>query len=535
MKLVQAQLDSASRGRIPTAASPDEDDDHLWLTKEVARDVCCLTLATLNTQALELTVTISAKPAPTVPIWLRATGQSGNTLGDPPEHRVDPAEWRKGVAVCRVPLSAPMGSAAVGRRRGIWAWQWRDGQGASAPLGSSEHLLFAIVDLPTFPWTTAVKPRRDEAYPWAGALALACDWASGARTLPDVPGRIAQAAFDLHKADPPWSYSSSAMAYMNPNLVPSWFDCAGFINAARHVRSVSKNDRLLSCYEAAAVVTTFANVLGCSLGPVMISNGDCQDFRANPVYPMGLAPDNCVCFSGHVVACETGGKPEQQRAFDPVLRLDVDHNPAAPAHQWALTFDHRLGTTASPAGQGMYLPQLIAASDIASCTALPMSIAQVWPPSVYDNVEPCFLLEWLHYMEELRADPPSRFVPITFSIPNFQASATITVPAGPRRPAPFSAIPPRSRTMYTANADATIHLAADFWSGSADQTRSVMAELLAQAEQRPIRVQRPGRILYRDRYEETLWTLIDGAAVRLSNVGRRGVKLLAILDTATPQ
>ena len=164
-----------------------------------------------------------------------------------------------------------------------------------------------------------------------------------------------------------------------------------------------------------------------------------------------------------------------------------------------------------------------------------MSIAQVVRPDEYDVVDPCIFLRWLRYLEELAAGESGSLVPTTFSIPGFTPSAIVTLPAPPRRPAPFPPIPPRSRTMFVADADSTIRLAANFWSGPANQTRSIMAELLAQPEQRPIRIESPGRILYRDRRGETLWTLIDGAAVRLTNVGRRGVDLVAILMTAAPQ
>lgn len=539
MRIIQVRLNTAGSRAIAMAASPAGSDEELWSVPNAFRDTCCVPRGILAAEDLELTALLESMPPPAERIRVEATAASATGVFVQGGYAfIEPSDWHGGRAECRIHVdAAALRALGVCRHRGVWNWQFQPEGGAGSPLGASEHLVFVIADSPTFPWSGAFNPSPTEATPWPGPLALACEWGSGATTPAEAASRVLTAVTNLRSAaGDGWHYDSGGSAYLTAGLGrPHWFFCASFIKAVREIDTTLAHR--LSCYEAAAVMVTFANLLGCRLQPVLLRTEDCDDLHVNAVWPLGQTVQTGVAFGVHVVACDTSPATRDAfLAYDPVLRVDTDESPNQPAHIWQFPNAVPLGLTTSPAGTGRYLPQLILDGDLGSARDFSLDPAQVAIPDDQSHFDPCDLVRWGKYVAELSGldrVPPAG--PTTFKIARFTDSPGTPLPAGRGFLPP---VPPRHRTVYyPTNPDDQqmrgMILMADFWTGDAVATRSFMAELLATAERRPVRQNHPG-IVYAAPDNETLWILLDGAAARLTSVGSTPVDLMQILMSATP-
>jgi hypothetical protein len=335
-----------------------------------------------------------------------------------------------------------------------------------------------------------------------------------------------------------WKYDSGGRVYLAPGIGrPHWFHCASFIKAVREIDTTLPHR--LSCYEATALIVTFSNLLGCRLQPVLLRKEDCSDLHVNAVWPLGQTPQTGVIFEVHVVACDTA--QATRPVYDPVLRIDTDKSPDKPKHIWQFSNAVPLGLTTSGTGTGRYLPQLILAGDLGSALDFSLDPAQVATPRDQSLFDPCDLLRWRMYDDELA--PKDRTLPVadptTFNIRGFTSTPGTPLPPLPSPRGFLPPVPPRQRTVYyPANPDDEqmrgMILMADFWTGDAVSTRSFMAELLGTAERRPARRNHTAGIVYAAADDETLWILLDGATARLASVGPTPVDLLQALTAATP-
>jgi hypothetical protein len=298
----------------------------------------------------------------------------------------------------------------------------------------------------------------------------------------------------------------------------------------------------LSCYEAAAAVVTFANLLGCRLQPILVNRIDCKDMPVNDLWPLGRSEETGGKFHVHVVAGDfSQGTPQASLIYDPVLRLDTDAVPDAAPHTWEFPSAVPLGLTTSTAGAGHYLPQLILSKNLAASHATPITPPQVARPHRLIQFHPCELERWKRYRDELSkaALTPLAQAPTTFVIPGFSREDATPVPPPPASPDFLPSVPPRRRTLYRPlNPDTFLSrgqmLMADFWTGDAYSTLSFMAELLATADRPPTRIENPQGIVYAAPGGDTLWVLLQGATARLASIGPTAVNLMGALTQATP-
>ena len=545
MRIVNVRLNTTTRRAIPMAASPAGEDEQLWSVPNAFRDTCCVPLGILSVEALELTVVLESLPAPSARIWVEATaGAATGVFTQGGRGHIDPGDWQGGRAECEIPVDASAFRAlGISWRRAIWHWQWGRTGRAGASLGSSEHLVFSTADSPTFPWSGTTSPASTEARPWAGPLALACEWAAGATSTVQAAKRVAALENNL----PPgtgddWRYDAGGRTYLNPGLgKPLWFFCAAFVSAVRDIDQTLPHR--LSCYEAAAVVVTFANLLGCRLQPVVLGKTGCNDIRVNPIFPLGRSKQSGVTFQVHVAAADaSAGTPQTALMYDSVLKLDTDLRPDRSPHTFKFPRALPAGGTTSQMGTGRYLPQLILHADQASATFNPVTPSQIAMPTTTDLFDPCDLARWQMFRRQLTADVGMelRPNPTMYDIKGFRATSGTALPApAPEARRGLPLVPPRRRTLYLpVNAEDPgtrgMTLIADFWTGDRESTLSFMAELMATADRRPVRVEGQRGIVYSVSGGETLWILLDGATARLASVGPTSANLVQILKTATP-
>jgi hypothetical protein len=250
-----------------------------------------------------------------------------------------------------VRLNAPMLTDAekpyIHAQHDSWNWFAR-------PVGAQDwiwiaktaHKAYTVLGPPTEPWST-----QDPAkFAWTLALDLACDWARGAATIPEVTGEITRDFFQL--GDPAathrLTYSGHSHHISGLNRKFHLQDMIGYIaNGASAFNSVS-------CQDVTAAVVSLANLLGASLQQQIIGTGTAE-FTTNRIVPIGQRAQ-AVAFGSHEFACVPDTSDAALLVWDGCLLVQ---DPAA-------TQDSFLTAAAMPfASQGLgYLSRLVSSQAV---------------------------------------------------------------------------------------------------------------------------------------------------------------------------
>jgi len=111
-------------------------------------------------------------------------------------------------------------------------------------------------------------PNKQSQWIWQEVVELACKWASGAQSNDEATRLIAAAVFGL--GNEPEATGLRYGGYPQYCLADT-FDCAGFL---RHLKGDPSTGANVNCMDTSAIVSTFANVLGCSLLQAQCNRGD---------------------------------------------------------------------------------------------------------------------------------------------------------------------------------------------------------------------------------------------------------------------
>ncbi len=242
-----------------------------------------------------------------------------------------------------------------------WQWQYRLPHDATwHRLVVSRHRIYITLDIPYPPWQqTPDKPENTQIL-WAEVLDYACRWAAGAQTKREaaeaVTRNIMTLAPHLIMFDAPGGGSS--------HYAWSTFDCSAFLD---RLRGGIGNGAYVNGSDCAAIVTTFANALGCDLWQSRMGFG----FAVNPVLVLGAKlwqrPGLWPGLTYHEVAWENNCG-EDDRIYDAAMTVDGGPDPTSATHtpQAALgmLFGHATDTQetyrnrfAAPAGRYPCEPQ----------------------------------------------------------------------------------------------------------------------------------------------------------------------------------
>lgn len=246
----------------------------------------------------------------------------------------------------------------VGVFKVLWNWQFRiAGELLWTTFDNTEHKVYCLLKPPTAPWTQ--RSAGDLLLPWTDVLDYACDWAFQAKTEDQAAGNITKRLFSM---GPLW------FEYNCLNFLPayvqvldatgaSFFNCMSFL---KHLRFNNVN-RYLICSDCAAIVSTFANILGCDLWQAKLQTPGVS-FKVNMIFAIGGSrwqfPCNFPGFSYHEIAW-TGNATAQDFIYDACLAIDGSVNPADSIRIPVLPLKMKLGRR----GQGLYKDKLVAASD----------------------------------------------------------------------------------------------------------------------------------------------------------------------------
>jgi hypothetical protein len=210
---------------------------------------------------VRVTVIVSTDVSDDVPISIAARETSSTKIGDIPETVMTPFGSKPGHRAAEIALSADA-IVQTGVHAYVVEWEWQARVGtASESLGSSRHEMYVLAGSPTSPWASAEPAGPAEQIAWPSALRLATSWANGAQTTDDAAGRIVSTMFELGRATPPkLKYAGNSCTYVIFLGQPAVFLCHIFITELKNDPTVG-----ISCIDGSAVVTTFANLVGCAL------------------------------------------------------------------------------------------------------------------------------------------------------------------------------------------------------------------------------------------------------------------------------
>src|SRR5947209_1935177 len=224
----------------------------------------------------------------------------------------------------------------------VWDWQFSPtgNAGDFQSFDESRHKIYAVLARPTLPWTHSVD---DDQLPWAEVLDWACKWAQGAQDVDEAATLITKNVFglghvmvDIDEA----GGQSPLIEYDCPHSGAHHYIDIGIFRCSRFLKrlKLSQSDGpFINCDDCAAIVSTFANILGCDLAQVMMGRGPQDPFNLNPTILIGAPPNDWKVgcpgtlpdFSHHTVAWK-GNANSSGRVFDGCLMVDGDNDPTGP-------------------------------------------------------------------------------------------------------------------------------------------------------------------------------------------------------------
>ena len=261
---------------------------------------------------------------------VRAADATGsNLLGAVPEFHISHNGPGNVSATIRVPAPA-LAPAGVSKHEDCWRWTARDSAGTEVMSTLTRHMVYTVLSAPGGPWNL----QDPSGLPWTDALDIACEWARGRRTELETASAITEEVFQLGKpaAKVRFAYASGP-SYTRDVLGPrDLFGCIDFIETLNESRRFGS--RTLNCSDSAAILTTFANVLGCQLVQVEVFPGPTKQVQF-----LGEESLRTDTFGFHQIA-STGVGNSDDPVWDGCVAFGSDLNPAAlPVPAVQLPFD----------------------------------------------------------------------------------------------------------------------------------------------------------------------------------------------------
>lgn len=543
MRVVAIRFDTPlGGGTVPLGGPPNGgDESHLWRVPDAAvRAAAAYPLSTLSTDhVIRVIVELESDPPPATRVCVRALARGDHVLGDVPETPIECDQWRDGRCAVSFDVDGRrLETGGVDAHHAVWHWHWHsEEEPAPQDLGLSEHLLFVTIAPPEEPWSGDRGPSQHRTRPWLAPLLQACRWGRGATTRHEAAARVVESVFELGESRdgrPCLIYNGDASDYLDPGFgKPHWFDCERLIEDLAHC----KDECLaISCFDGAAILVVFCNLLGCQLVPTAIE-GDCLDeLRLNLIQSIGLSSGQSPReFLLHVVALEQGtasGDPAGH-VYDASLRIDCDPQPSREPATFILARGIPLGSSTSGPGENTYLPQLVARESLGYCRTRVIERPWVGTKPTQESVDVCPLTRYAWYLWELQratggSTPllPSPWVP---EIAGYRREAIYVNRAGvPRRGLPRK--PLASRFLFRSTTPASGHaIRVDCWADKEPWiVQSFMAELLAMSEVPLARVRSSTGAVYSVARRTSLLVFDGGIAARYVSVGPAPLDLVHV-------
>jgi hypothetical protein len=210
--------------------------------------------------------------------------------------------------------------ARVGAYDCAWRWEYRlPHEPAWRRLAVSRHRIYITLDVPYQPWQQTPYTFENTQILWTDVLDYACRWAAGAQSKQEAAAAVTRSINDLA----PDIITFDEPGGGSPHYAWSHFDCTSFLD---RLAGGIGNGPYVNASDCAAIVTTFANALGCDLWQARMGFG----FSSNPVLMLGSTvwqkPGSWPGLTYHEIAWEDA----------------CDEN--SPVYDASLTFEEGLAT-----------------------------------------------------------------------------------------------------------------------------------------------------------------------------------------------
>lgn len=255
--------------------------------------------------------------------WLQQLLQTRvNVLGEvAPETVVFQPDGESGFVTLTL-RNTRLASCGVGVHRVQWHWQYR--LGPADPwrgFAVTEHTIYTVLRAPRAPWVQQPATVANTQLPWTDALDFACRWAQGTRTPAEAATAITRAVYSLGYGVLDYDCTVGATAYA--------FEVFLLSELLELLRGGPGRGRYVNCADCAAMVATFANIVGADLWQSRMGGpftGALGYFPVNPVRTIGAPNWSLPCgwwpgWTFHEVAW-SGDCTADDTVFDACLQLD---------------------------------------------------------------------------------------------------------------------------------------------------------------------------------------------------------------------
>jgi hypothetical protein len=250
----------------------------------------------------------------------------------------------------------------VGIHRFVWQWQYRmSSDGPWWNFAQTQHKIYTLLAVPAspqpYPWQQTPYHPSNTQLPWSDVMDYACDWAFGATNPDEAAARITRAVNNLGPAFFRYACEVGGLTQYTDLLYPNFY-CSEFLE---HLGGGVGRGWLVNCTDCSAIVSTFANILGCQLWQSRMYT-DFQLFALNPIRAIGIDQWQPACgwpgFGMHEVAWE-GNCTSDEEVYDACLEVDGGADPTRPPFIPLLPANMRFGRP----GDGLYRDRLAAPRD----------------------------------------------------------------------------------------------------------------------------------------------------------------------------
>src|ERR1051325_197942 len=218
----------------------------------------------------------------------------------------------------------------------VWRWQYSTNSRDWIDFATTKHRIYVVLGVPTCPWQPLSPDSENTQLPWTEVLEHACNWAAGITDLDEAATRITQR---LNRFG-----DEGLLKYDNPNSgavnfvyrKPFCFDCSSFLELLKTSSSI--RGRAVNCDDCAAIVVSFANIVGCDLNEGEMGT---LGFFPKSHLRIGNSTSQTGFFTHHTTAW-TNQCTENDSVFDGCVKLDRAEDPSSP--RWFVPTDIVFGT-----------------------------------------------------------------------------------------------------------------------------------------------------------------------------------------------
>lgn len=296
--------------------------------------------------------------------------RSVNVLGNVAERDVSFTGDDSGEVSFELPF-AIVDRAGVRLDHITWQWEYRQG-GTWVPFDlPTHHRIYCLLSMPNPPWsqTYEIDPGFFNPFlPWTDVLDYACRWAALSGDVHTAAERVTYGVYAL---------GPSQIVYDCPNLgMPHYmrhglFLCSEFLERlAGHTGC----GLYVNCTDCAAIVITFANILGANLrkrkmhapdwNPEAQPRDNSPRFDVNEIVAIGTGVWSRACTWGRFNYHDVAWLDPNEQVYDACLQVDGDADPSTAPHvpllptrmPFASEYLQRLAAP-GPTGQGQCVPE----------------------------------------------------------------------------------------------------------------------------------------------------------------------------------